>query len=83
MKIINNTVGGNGIIIDGSKDSADNLIKDNRTQGPCTAKSGRYVITNQANAKVENNSGFDGVDAAPWRSKKERDDEQKAKKTKK
>jgi hypothetical protein len=73
VRILNNVVGGNGIIIDGAKDSANNLIQGNRTQGPCNAKDGMYVITNQANAKVEGNKGFDRVDDMPWTSKTERD----------
>jgi hypothetical protein len=72
VKIINNTVGGQGILIDGSKDSADNLIKGNKTAGPCYAKGGEYIITNQANAKVEDNQGFAKVDDSPWLSQNER-----------
>jgi hypothetical protein len=66
VKIINNTVGGQGILIDGSKDSVGNLIQGNKTAGPCYAKGGEYVITNQANAKVEDNQGFAKVDDSPW-----------------
>jgi hypothetical protein len=66
VKIIHNTVGGQGILIDGSEESAGNLIKGNRTVGPCYAKDGKYIITNQANAKVEDNQGFDKVDDSPW-----------------
>jgi hypothetical protein len=72
VKIINNTVGGQGILIDGSKDSTGNLIKGNKTAGPCYAKGGEYVITNQANAKVEDNQGFAKVDDSPWLSQNER-----------
>jgi hypothetical protein len=66
VEIINNTVGGQGILIDGSTDSADNLIKGNKAAGPCYAKGGEYVITNQANAKVEDNPGFARVDDSRW-----------------
>jgi hypothetical protein len=72
VKIIHNTVGGQGILIDGSKDSTGNLIKGNKTAGPCYAKGGEYVITNQANAKVEDNQGFGKVDNSPWLSQNER-----------
>jgi hypothetical protein len=83
VRILNNTVGGTGIIIDGSKESSNNLIQGNRTKGPANGRAGGYVIFNQANAKVENNTGFDRVESTPWRSKKERDEEEKAKKAKK
>ncbi len=73
VKIINNTVGGTGIVIDGSKDSANNLIHGNRTSGPPSKSAGKYVITNQANAKVEGNTGFDEVINEPWLGKNERD----------
>ena len=66
VKIINNTVGGQGILIDGSQESSNNLIKSNKTAGPSYAKGGEYVITNQANAKVEDNHGFAKVDDSPW-----------------
>ena len=82
VKIINNIVGGSGIIIDGSKDSSNNLITGNRTQGPSYTKDGAYVITNQGNAKVEGNTGFERVDTTPWLSKTQRDAAEDAKKKK-
>jgi len=72
VRIINNTVSGNGIMIDGSADSSGNLISGNKAVGPCVAKSGEYEISNQANAKVENNEGFAKVDNTPWVNPKER-----------
>lgn len=72
VKIINNTVGGQGILIDGSKDSSNNLIQGNKTAGPCYAKGGEYIITNQANAKVEGNQGFAKIDSSPWVSAQDR-----------
>lgn len=76
-RILDNIVGGSGIVIDGSTESSDNLIKGNRTQGPANPRAGGYVITNQANAKVEGNTGFDRVVNERWISKKERDAEEK------
>ncbi|MEO8615490.1 MAG: right-handed parallel beta-helix repeat-containing protein [Luteolibacter sp.] len=79
VKIINNTVGGQGIVIDGSTESSNNLIKGNKTTGPCYAKSGEYTITNQANAKVEANEGFAKVDTTPWVGAQERKRQKKEK----
>ena len=53
--------------------SSNNLIQGNRTVGAANARSGGYTITNQANAKVIDNIGFDRVDNTPWMSKTERD----------
>jgi hypothetical protein len=73
VRILNNVVGGTGIGIDGSIESSQNIIKGNRTQGPANARTGVYVISNQANAIVEGNTGFDRIDRKPWLSKAERD----------
>ena len=53
--------------------SSNNLIQGNRTVGAANARPGGYTITNQANAKVIDNIGFDRVDNTPWMSKTERD----------
>jgi hypothetical protein len=83
VRIINNTVGGTGIVIDGSKDSSNNLIKGNKTFGPPLKSVGMYLITNQANAKVEGNTGFEQVVNEAWLSKSERDAEEKRRKAEK
>lgn len=72
VRIINNTVGGQGILIDGSKESANNLIKGNKTADGADAKPGTYTIVNQANATVQGNQGFDKVDNSPWLDQKSR-----------
>lgn len=79
VRIINNTVGGQGILIDGSKESSGNVIQGNRTTGPAYSKDRRYVIINQANAKVENNEGFDHVDQTPWMTPQQRKEAARAK----
>ena len=71
VRILNNTVSGRGISIDGSKDeSSNNLVQGNKTEGPAFGKEG-YVIRNRAGAKVEDNAGFT-VETAPWISAAER-----------
>jgi len=71
VRILNNTVSGRGILIDGSKEeSSGNIIKGNKAVGKPFGKEG-YVIRNMANAKVEDNEGFT-VDNTPWMSPEER-----------
>jgi hypothetical protein len=71
VRILNNTVSGRGIMIDGSKEeSSGNIIKGNKAVGKPFGKEG-YVIRNMANAKVEDNEGFT-VDNTPWMSPEER-----------
>jgi hypothetical protein len=70
VRILNNVLGGTGIMINGSKEgSTGNVIRGNRTSGPAFSKG--YVILNQANALVEDNEGFK-VDETPWMSLDER-----------
>ncbi len=59
MRILNNTVSGRGILLNGSP-AENNLIKGNKSVGTKPQK-----IKNQANAVVENNEGFE-VDSTPW-----------------
>ena len=73
MRILNNTVSGRGILLNGSP-AENNIIRGNRAVGPTPQK-----IQNQASAKVEGNQGFE-VDNTPWMS---RDDQRKAREQKK
>lgn len=71
VRIVNNTVAGRGITINGAKEGSEhNLIKGNKAVGKPHGGEG-YVIRNQANATVENNEGFT-VDTTPWMSSDER-----------
>ena len=65
VSILNNTVSGRGILINGSP-AENNVIRGNKAVGP-----GPLVILNQAQAKVEGNEGFT-VDETPWMSADER-----------
>jgi hypothetical protein len=65
VSIVNNTVSGCGILINGSP-GENNMIRGNKAVGP-----GPLVILNQAGAKVEGNEGFT-VDETPWMSADER-----------
>jgi hypothetical protein len=59
VRILNNTVSGRGILLNGSP-AENNVIKGNKSVGTKPQK-----ITNQANAVVENNEGFE-EDNTPW-----------------
>jgi len=59
VRILNNTVSGRGILLNGSP-AENNAIQGNKAIGPTPQK-----IRNQAQALVENNEGFE-VDTAPW-----------------
>ncbi len=73
VRILNNTVSGRGIRLSGSP-AENNLIRGNKAVGPTP-----QTILNQANARVEDNRGFE-VDNTPWMS---RDDQRKAREQKK
>jgi hypothetical protein len=63
VRILNNTVSGRGILINGSP-AENNVIQGNRAVGVTPQK-----IKNQANARVEDNVGFE-VDNTPWQPRR-------------
>ncbi len=65
VRILNNTVSGRGILLNGSP-AENNLIKGNKSVGTKPQK-----IKNQANAVVENNEGFE-VDSTPWEPRRKK-----------
>jgi hypothetical protein len=65
VRILNNTVSGRGILISGSP-AENNVVKGNRAVGATP-----QTIKNEANAAVEDNTGFE-VDNTRWMSPQER-----------
>jgi hypothetical protein len=61
VRIVNNTVSGRGILLNGSP-AENNIIRGNKAVSPRPQQ-----IQNQAHAKVEANEGFE-VDNTPWMS---------------
>jgi len=71
VRILNNTVSGQGISISGSREgSTGNVIRGNRGVGRPEGKPA-YLIRNQANAVVEGNEGF-VVETSDWIPHRER-----------
>ena len=65
VRILNNTVSGRGILLNGSP-AEKNLIKGNKAIGTRPQK-----IRNQAQAVVEGNEGFE-VDTTPWEPRRKK-----------
>jgi len=79
VRIIGNTVGVGGISLIGIP-AGGNVIRGNRTAGTAGTEGG-YLIENRAGAKVEDNTGFDRLDEAPWIGHKAAKEAARAKRT--